>query len=174
MRGRDVARCQALNRDIAWLDGRTGTRGRRRGGGRAHRARPSVRRRRGRGTGREDQLGDRQASGRKAGTAGHPAQHGRMDEPGHGPGLSRARHRRNGRDAAFLAVQRSRTQGSTRCGLIPGIPSDEHQLGEYRPGDPHRADLGRHCGYQHRLRPAPFRSALSGTTTPRLVRSELL
>ena len=56
-------------------------------------------------------------------------------------------------------------QGSTRCRLIPGIPARQHQLSEYRPGRPYRADLGRHCGRQRRLRPPPSRSALSGYTT---------
>ncbi|HWM98770.1 MAG TPA: hypothetical protein VNO54_17150 [Streptosporangiaceae bacterium] len=33
--------------------------------------------------------------------------------------------------------------------------------------------MGRHCGRQRRLCPPPSSSVLSGTTTPRLVRSEL-
>ena len=117
----------------------------------------------------EDQLGDRQASGCEAGTAWHPAQRSHMDEPGHGPGLNRARHRCDGRDAAVLVVQRCRTQSRTRSRLIPRIPSDEHQVGEHHPGGRYRTDLGRHCSRQRRLRPSPSRSALSGTPTPQLV-----
>jgi hypothetical protein len=57
----------------------------------------------------------------------------------------------------------------SRSRLIPGIPSDGHQVGEHHRGDPDRTDLGRHCRRQRRLRPPPFRSVLSGTPTPQLV-----
>ena len=46
--------------------------------------------------------------------------------------------------------------GSFRASLMTSIKSGEHG-----PGSPHDADLGRHCCHQHRLRPAPSRSALS-------------
>jgi len=143
------------NRDIAWFYGRAGARGRRCGGSRAYRTWPRVRRGRGRGAGREDQLGDRQASRRQAGRAWRPVRPGRMGERRYGLGLGRPGHRRYRCDAACLLGQRSRTQGINQSGALAWIGDDDYQLGEHRPAGPGCADLGRHCGHQHCLRSPP-------------------
>ncbi len=144
-----------VNRDIAWFYGRAGARGRRCSGSRAFRTWPRVRRGRGRGAGREDQLGDRQASRRQAGRTWRPVRPGCMGKRRYGLGLGRAGHRRYRRDAACLLGHRSHTQGINQSGAFAWIGDDDYQLGEHWPAGPGCADLGRHCGHQRCLRSPP-------------------